>query len=163
VKLTRVIRTNKSVFFKTLPTYLCLLTTLILSSLPARAQIMSCGDAVGQLQVYVGQVNAVASTEYYRNIPARCGPNGACLQWWLAQLNAWYLQQSSLVNGWYSTIVAQCSQSGLTSRHPSAIRRKPATNDDGGGLDEDAVKDIKVDDEDKTVRIHIPSTPKGFR
>jgi hypothetical protein len=162
MKLTRALRTNKAGFFKTLPAYLCLLTTLTLSSLPAQAQ-MSCGDAVGQLQSYVGQVNAFAGTEYYRNIPARCGSNGLCLQWWLQQLNAWYIQQSSLVNGWYSTIVAQCSQSGSSSRRPSTIRRKVATQDDEGGLDEDAVKDIKVDNEDKTVRIHIPSTPKGFR
>ena len=162
MKLVRVIRKNKPRFFKTLPACLCLLTALTVSSLPAQAQ-MSCGDAVGQLQSYVGQVNAFASTEYYRNIPARCGPNGACLQWWLQQLNGWYIQQSSIVNGWYSTIVAQCSQSSSNSRRPSAIRRKAATQDDEGGLDEDAVKDIKVDDEDKTVRIHIPSTPKGFR
>jgi hypothetical protein len=82
------------------------------------------------------------------------------MQWWFAQLNAWYLQQAGLVNQWYGQLSAQCTnEGGRGTRIPA---RRP-TMDDPGGLKDDAIEDLRVDDEDKTVRIRIPSTPQGFR
>jgi hypothetical protein len=120
----------------------------------------TCGIAVSQLQNYVLQVNTAANTAYYNYIPMQCGPNPMCQQTLLNQLNNWYMQQTYQVNAWYSQIVQQCSQqSPQIGRIPSS---RPS--DSGPGeIDEDTVKDIEVDDEDKTVRIKIPSTPKGFR
>lgn len=125
----------------------------------SHAQDVSCGLAVSQLQQYVAQVNSFANGEFYQGIPMRCGPDPMCAQWWLGQLNAWYMQQTSLVNGWYSRISQQCSQQPAPSRVPS--RRQ--TDSQPGELDEGAIEDLEVDDEDRTVRIRIPSTPSGYR
>ncbi len=127
---------------------------------------MTCGVAVSQLQTYVAQVNAFANNEYLYGIPGRCGLNGYCRQGWLQQLNAWYVQQAALVNGWYGQIVAECSAKGSSGSRAGSgrrVRSKAATDDDPGELDEEAVKSIDVDDEDKTVRIKIPSTPAGYK
>lgn len=128
-------------------------------SLPAQGQSNTCGIAVSRLQNYIQQVNAFASAEYYQNIPARCGLNGNCAQWWLQNLNAWYQQQGALVNEWYGDITRQCTKRTTVKR----VRSKRQTDDEPGEIDEGAVEDLKVDDEDKTVRIRIPSTPKGYK
>jgi len=125
----------------------------------AHARGMTCGLAVNQLQSYVAQVNGFANSEYYQGIPMRCGPNPQCLQWWVMQLNAWYAQQTSMVNGWYQQLIQECGASGGASR----IRVEEADEDGPGEMDEDAIDDLEVDDEDRTVRIRIPSTPNGFR
>lgn len=133
-------------------------TTFLAASVNAQ-QPVSCGIAQQQLQGYVSQVNQVANWEYMQGIPMRCGYNGQCAQWWLSQLNMWYAQQAQLVNGWYQQIAMQCA--GQSS--PGQI----AQNDEdlGGGepIDEGAIEDMDIDDEDKTVRIKIPSNPKGFK
>jgi len=122
----------------------------------------TCGEAVAQLQGYVQSVNTFANNEYYFGIPRRCGGNPGCMQWWLVQLNAWYAQQSNLVNGWYGQIVTQCM---APTRRPAKknVPMTKSSEDEVGGLDEDTVGDLKVDDEDKTVRIKIPKTASGFR
>jgi hypothetical protein len=132
------------------------------ANVSAQAPTTTCGEAVGQLQGYVQRVNAFANSEYYYGIPSRCMGNGACMQWWLAQLNAWYFQQSNLVNGWYSQIVTQCT---APTRRPTRknVQLTKSSEEEVGGLDENAVEDLQVDDEDKTVRIKIPKTPNGFR
>ena len=113
---------------------------------------MACGSAVSQLQAYVQQVNTVAQIEYNQGIRARCGYNGYCAQTLLQQLSAWYAQQSAMVNQWYATIANQCS-----SRRTSRKRQVDPTDEI------EDVDDLKVDDEDKTVRIRIPSKPSGYR
>jgi hypothetical protein len=130
----------------------------------AYAQVPSttCGDAVAQLQNYVVQVNAFATSEYYQGIPLRCGGNPFCMQTWLGYLNQWYAQQSVAVNGWYSTLVRQCTSPKAPPRKKS-VRLQRSSESEAGGLDEDAIEDLTVDDEDKTVRIKIPDTPNGFR
>jgi hypothetical protein len=115
----------------------------------------ACGEAVKQLQTYVQQVNAIANLEYNQGISRRCGFNGYCAQSLLQQLTAWYSQQSMLINQWYSAIARQCSPG--SQRRPSA--RKPRTDP----TDEiEDVDDLQVDDEDKSVRIRIPSKPNAF-
>jgi hypothetical protein len=128
----------------------------------AQTPATTCGEAVGQLQGYVQRVNAFANNEYYYGIPGRCGGNPGCMQWWLVQLNSWYAQQSNLVNGWYSQIVTQCMAPTQRPTRKSVPLTK-SSEEVAGGLDEDAVQDLQVDDEDKTVRIKIPKTPNGFK
>jgi hypothetical protein len=135
-----------------------LILSLICFSPYAFAQTNTCGAAVAQLQNYAAQVNAFAA-QYYRGIPMNCGGNPNCMQWQLGQLNGWYMQQTALVNGWYGQLSQQCTQ----QRTPSRIPSKQPTIDDPGELDTSPIEDLKVDNEDKTVRIQIPSTPKGFR
>jgi hypothetical protein len=125
----------------------------------AWAQSNTCGAAVSQLQQYVAQVNAFANGEYYQGIPMRCGGNPNCMGWWLQQLNAWYMQQSGMVNTWYAQLSRQCTR----NRPSGGVRVNRTTRDDPGGLDEDAVEELEVDDEDKSVAIRIPSTPRGYR
>lgn len=131
---------------------------LVLASSTSSAQSLTCGVAVQQLQHFVAQVNAFANSEYYQGIPLRCGPNPQCVQWWLGQLNSWYAQQTNLVNGWYQQIGRECS----SGPQPAPIEADEADDSGPGELDDEAIEDLEVDDEDKTVRIRIPSTPRGF-
>jgi hypothetical protein len=137
------------------------LVSMILLLLTSEAALSNtCGIAVSQLQNYVYQVNSAANTAYYNYIPMQCGYNPMCQQTLLNQLNNWYMQQTYQVNAWYSQILQQCNQ------QPPQIGKIPNTGQSDsrpGKIDEDTVKDIKVDDEDKTVRIRIPSTPEGFK
>jgi hypothetical protein len=118
---------------------------------------MTCGIAVAQLQQYVAQVNQVANYQY-QAIQFNCGFNTFCSQAYLSQLNFWYAQQSSLVNGWYSQIVFECSG----NRSPGELRSRRARRDDAPRIDERQIDELTVDDEDKTVRIRIPDSPRGF-
>lgn len=139
------------------PTLLAILA-LLAAPLGAPAQTeIACGTAVAQLQAYVQQVNAAGQFEYSRGIPVRCGYNTYCAQVLLQQLSAWYAHQSMLVNQWYSTIAHQCSS---MPPQPGRSARKRQTNpsDELEGVD-----DLKVDSEDTTVRIKIPSKPSGYR
>lgn len=113
---------------------------------------MACSAAVAQLQGYVQQVKTIAQVEYSRGIPSRCGYNAYCAQSLLQQLSMWYAQQSALVNQWYATLARQC-----TSQQPAA---RPKENDPTNPIDD--VDDLQVDDQDKTVRIKIPSKPSGY-
>lgn len=122
-------------------------------------QPVSCGMAQQQLQGYVSQVNQVANWEYVQGIPMRCGYNGQCTQWWLYQLNMWYAQQSQLVNGWYQQIATQCAGQS----NPGEIAQTDDDLDGGEPINESAIEDMDIDDEDKSVRIRIPSNPKGFK
>jgi len=142
--------------------FLLLMTPI---SLLAQGNV-TCGVALSQLQSYVQGVNAFANAEYYQNIPARCAvatPFGfqvhpVCAQTWLQQLNAWYMQQSVLVNQWYTQINQQCTA------NPSTTRRIPASkSSEAPRLDEKTLDQVKIDDEDKSVRIKIPSTPGGYK
>lgn len=126
---------------------------------PVYAQFNTCGNAVMQLQSYVAQVNVYANTMYYQQIPMICGYNQFCTQGYINQLSAWYMQQASMVDGWYYQIMLTCSSSGAPQSVPI---QRPTTNDPGN-IDSSTIEDIQVDDEDKTVRIRIPSTPKGFQ
>lgn len=128
---------------------------------PAASQSQTCGTAVAQLQQYVAQVNSLASSEYYQGIPIRCGGNQQCMYMWLQQLNGWYMNQSNLVNGWYQQISSACT-SGASRPSSSRVSRRQ-TRDAAPELDEDEVASLDVDDEDKTVRIRIPSNPSGYR
>lgn len=67
-----------------------------------------------------------------------------------------------MVNGWYSTIAMTCAARENRGSHKKLKVKKP-TEDSPGEIDEDSVDDLKVDDDDKTVRIQIPSSPKGFK
>lgn len=137
---------------RSVQTALVLTSLLAMNSSIALAQNeVACGAAVSQLQAYVQQVNTIAQVEYSQGIRARCGYNGYCAQALLQQLSAWYAQQSMLVNQWYTTIARQCST------RPTARKRQS----DPSEQIEDAA-DIKVDNEDKTVRIKIPSKPSGY-
>jgi hypothetical protein len=127
------------------------------SSISSAYAQQTCGEAVSQLQSYVASVNQFANGEYFQGIPMRCGGNPNCQQWWLQQLNGWYLNQSGMVNQWYMQIQANCS-SQPTKRKISKI-----DNDGAPGLDEDDVASIDVDDEDRTVRIKIPTDAVGYR
>jgi hypothetical protein len=71
------------------------------------------------------------------------------------------MQQSSLVNAWYGQLVQACSSDPGGGR--ARIPGRPPAGDGPGQIDEDTIEDIEVDREDKTVRIRIPSNPKGFR
>jgi len=129
-----------------------LTTAMALTSIAAYGQTeVACGAALSQLQGYVQQVNTIAQVEYSQGIPARCGFNGYCAQVLFQQLSAWYAQQSAQVNQWYATIARQCSSQRVTRRRQ-----------DNPKVEIDDVDDLEVDDEDKTVRIRIPSQPNGF-
>jgi hypothetical protein len=117
----------------------------------------TCGMALQQLQMYVARVNQIAQFEYQQGIPMRCQGNPMCGQAMFQQLNYWYTQQAGMVNSYYMQISTQCSSSGPTSLPQRA---------DSTGLPRVSERDVKtldVDDEDKTVKIRIPSTPQGFR
>jgi hypothetical protein len=125
----------------------------------ARAQDLSCANAVGELQSYASQVNRVAVFESNEGIPARCGWNAVCQELGMQQLKAWYAQQAYLVNGWYAQISQACAASDGRQRPPAETRRSR----DSRGISEENIQDLRIDDEDRTVRIKIPSTPQGYR
>lgn len=129
----------------------------------ARAQ-STCAEAVSQLQQYVAGVNQFANNEFYQGIPMKCGGNGACMQWWLQQLNAWHMGQMNMVNGWYQQIVGSCS-AGSPDRTVARekVKTRKTTTASPPEVDEEQIASIDVDDEDKTVRIRIPDTPMGYR
>lgn len=126
---------------------------------PTAASAQStCGDAIYQLQGYAQQVNFIANTEHQK-IVWSCGGNPACVSMSLPPLHAWYLQQGSFVQSAYNQIVMQCAGGQGGSRVP--IKRP--TPQEPGEIDDEAIQDLAIDDEDKSVRIRIPSTPQGFR
>lgn len=141
--------------------FLIFFFTIIVTSTNAKAQA-TCGDAVARLQHYIGGVNTFAHTEYHQGIPLRCGGNPVCMQAGLQQLNAWYFSQSTMVNNWYSQIVANCSTS-TASPDRLTVPSRQVRRDAPPELDEDEISSIDVDDEDKTVRIRIPSNPMGYQ
>jgi hypothetical protein len=119
---------------------------------------MTCGLAAAQLQQYVAQVNQVANYQY-QVIAANCRCNAYCFQTYLQPPNVWYMQQASLVNGWYSQISRECTTNGLQG----TLRSRPGTADNEPRVPTDKIDELTVDDEDKTVRIRIPDTPRGFQ
>jgi hypothetical protein len=134
------------------------LAGLLLAALPlslAAQSEVACSAAVSQLQTYANQVNSIAQAEANQGIPLRCGPNPYCAQTLYQQLSAWYAQQSALINQWYTTIARQCSPPPVQQ---SAASRKKQTRP----TEEIDVDDLEVDDDDKTVRIRIPSSPSGY-
>ena len=126
---------------------------------PVQAQSLTCSNAIAQLQSYAAQVNQVANFEFYQGIQMRCGWNQMCRQMAAQQVNMWYMQEATRVNGWHSQIVQACAAAGGRERRPG----RPPAGGSPGQIDESAIEDIKVDDEDKTVRIRIPSNPQGFK
>ena len=122
---------------------------------PVSAQT-TCGEAQQQLQNYIAQVNEKANVEYFQAIPARCGTNFQCGNWWIGQLNAWYANEGARVNYWYTQLSVLCTTNPIRPR--PIPRGNPAE-----GIDDDAVEDLEVDDEDKTVVLRIPDNPRGFR
>jgi hypothetical protein len=126
---------------------------------PAHAQdATTCRYAVAQLEEYAIQVNVVAATEY-ASIASYCGWNQSCAQAFLYELSAWYQEQDALVNHWYQQILQQCARGRSRARIPSV----DPSRDRPGRLDTRVVEELRVDDEDRTVRIKIPSNPRGFR
>lgn len=123
-----------------------------------QSQVASCGQALQQLQHYALRVNQIASFEHQTGIPMRCSMHTGCVLQGYQQLNAWYVYQSGLVNGWYAQLAAQCSRS---ASRPT-VRHKRVTPDSAGGLDTEPIEQLTVDDEDRSVAIRIPSTPRGF-
>lgn len=127
-------------------------------STPTQAQV-TCGLAQQQLQQYVAQVNYVANLEYHQGIPQRCYGNQYCMNTLLQQLNMWYQNQAAQVNQWYYQISVECSgerpsRDGLPGRGARA---------GGNEIDESAIDDLEVDDQDADVAIVIPDSPNGFR
>ena len=120
----------------------------------AQAQT-TCGDGVNQLQAYIVQVNYTANTEYNQGIAMRCMGNYQCASYLLAQLQQWYAYQTNLVNGWYMQLARQCT----SQQQPRPIN----TGNVEDPIDEGAVEELDVDDEDKTVVLRIPDNPRGFR
>jgi hypothetical protein len=116
-------------------------------------QSISCGIAQHQLQGYVNQVNNIANFEFSQGIPMRCGFNGQCTNWLLFQLNSWYSQQTQLVNVWYQKIAIKCTSDSSPGRIEGSIEEP---------IEEDAIDEMVIDDEDKTVKIKIPKNPNGF-
>ena len=125
----------------------------------ARAQNLSCANAVDQLQSYASQVNRVAMFESNEGIPVRCGWNAVCRELGMQQLSAWYAQQAYLVNGWYAQISQACAAGASRQRPPAETPRSR----DSRRISEENIQELRIDDEDRTVRIKIPSTPQGYR
>jgi len=121
----------------------------------AVAQNILCGSAVYQLQSYVANVNQIANYEYNQGIIMRCGPNIACQQTLLYQLNSWYQQQYNLANSWYATINNECSSSSSSS----TLGGNVGNQQNPPQIQTSRIENIDVDDEDQTVRIRIPSSP----
>lgn len=138
-----------------LPLIIGTIALLMFLSPSASAQDPSCATAVWQLQNYANQVNAFANNEYYQGIPLRCQGNPICMNQWLGNLNQWYQMQSNQVSLWYSQIVRQCT---TTQRTPL-----PTPGDPRNPIDTDEIENIELADEDQTVRIKIPTTPKGYQ
>jgi len=136
---------------------LSLATAFTASATPLRAGT-TCDVAPMQLQQYIGQVNQTANWWYYQGIPQRCGFNQYCQAALLQQLNAWYQQQTAIVNGWYYQIAAACTDRTDPDRH-----RFSGSSPGGEAMDKDATEDLHVDkNENKTVAIVIPDNPSGF-
>jgi hypothetical protein len=130
---------------------------LLATSGHASAQTMNCGQAVTQLQSYAQQVNVVANQVYYQVIPMQCGYHQQCQIMMLGQLSAWYQEQAQLVTQWYIQINQQCNQ-----RQGPALQNR-AGREGAPELDRGRIADLQVDNEDRTVRIRIPDTPRGYR
>ena len=126
----------------------------LLSSAGAAQAQTTCGDGTAQLQAYIVQVNQIANYEYYQGVGQRCVANYQCSSYLLMQLQQWYAYQTNLVNGWYMQLARQC-----TTQRPAPIR----TGDVEDPIDETAVEELEVDDEDKTVVLRIPDNPRGFQ
>jgi hypothetical protein len=140
-----------------------IVATIIVATFGSEAagQQMTCGGVVQQLQQYVARVNAFANAEYSQGILIRCQGNPMCANCQLLQqLNGWYMQQSNMVNAWYYQIAQQCMSTspvdplnGRRNQQPGA----PPT------IDDRSIRDLRVDDQDRTVRIRIPSNPLGYQ
>jgi hypothetical protein len=129
---------------------------MLLISSTAIAQVNTCGNALMELKAFVSQVNGLATSELNRGIPLRCQGNQHCSQILLQQFNSWYGQQANLANMYYTQISLQCSSQGarpLTRRQAQV--GLPSLN-------ENDVAELRMDDEDRTVRIQIPGDPQGF-
>src|SRR5262249_1676923 len=95
----------------------------------------------------------------YFQIPMRCQGNPVCANYQLQQLNGWYMQQSYMVNGWYYQITQQCLSAPPTDPRIGGRQRPDAPPT----LDDRSIRDLRVDDQDRTVRIVIPSNPQGYQ
>ena len=138
---------------------------LVLAGLAGRAeaQDVRCPVAVAQLRAYAVNVNTMANYEANQGVAMRCGFNQWCQQQWLYQVNLWYAQQASLVNGWYGQIVQACSAGSVDTAEGGRRPRRPPAGERTGRIDEEEIENIDVDRKDQTVRIRIPSNPQGFR
>lgn len=72
-----------------------------------------------------------------------------CMQGMLQQLHFWYAQQANFVNMKYSQFARACaniqSPGQIDPRNPREL------------------EEITVDDQDRNVRIRVPSNPEGFQ
>ena len=133
-----------------------LFATALALGVPTTANAQStCGDALAQLQSYAGQVNQITYYEYNQGIAMRCYGNPMCANYMLLQLQQWYAYQANSVNNWYMQLARQCAE-------PSARQPLPR-GDVEEGIDEDAIEELEVDDEDRTVVLRIPDNPRGFQ
>ena len=88
----------------------------------------------------------------------KCGMHTGCQYQLLSQLNHWYMQQSAMVNNWYHQIAATCASESVGD-----LGNNDQDADHPGHIDEDSIKDLTIDDKDKTVRIKIPRNPSGYK
>lgn len=140
----------------------------------ALCQTIDCGTAVQQLQNYIAQVNNIYQQEYWQVIPnQRCPAVNQfgqpfhpqlvqnCRNQWLMSLNQWYNQQAYFVNNTNSQIVQSCVTREREISQPA--RRVGQTTKEAPEMDSDLEELTAGIDEEKTVRIKIPTTAAGFR
>jgi len=134
----------------------------------------NCNTAINRLQYYAAQVNQIYQNEYWRVIPGQRCPafdrNGIpynpqvvqnCRLQMLGYLNNWYAQQCNYVNNLYSQIVQGCQipDPGDTP----APDPEPGTGQ-SAKISTSKIKQLSAGvDEDKTVKITIPTTADGFK
>lgn len=121
----------------------------LLLAWPSYALSNTCGNVASQLTQYVAQINQIANWEANQGISGRCGWNQMCMQGMLQQLHFWYAQQANFVNMKYSQFARACaniqSPGQIDPRNPREL------------------EEITVDDQDRNVRIRVPSNPEGFQ
>ena len=135
----------------------------------------NCNIAIQSLQLYAAQVNQIYNNEYYTIIPKqRCPATDQfgnffnpqlvqnCRIQTLGYLNNWYAQQCNYVNNWYAQIVQGCAIPNNSSTPPAPDPQPGAQA--SAKISTSKIKDLSAGvDDDKTVRITIPTTAEGFR
>lgn len=137
---------------------------------------IDCHTALNNLHAYAGQINNIYNNEYWRAIPLQRCPAvdfagrpfnpvvvQNCRLNLLGQLNNWYGQQCQYINNWYVQIFRGCSIDQSTS----VIRPAPSPisgKNENQKIDTKQISDLTsgIDDE-RVIKIRIPSTAEGFR
>lgn len=153
---------------------------LICTAIGSLAQNVDCTQAVSQLQNYAAGVNRLYQDEYWRIIPNQRCPAYVYNQWgqlvpadpqlvqncryqMLAYLNQWYGSQCQYVNSWYAQIVNGCMS------QPTSVTSRPAPRIEIGDSENNEIDTRQIEeltagiDEDKALRINIPTTATGYK